>query len=615
MGTAIRVASLNMNGFGSLVKDHENNKWGKIYRLMSEMRIGVLMLQETHLTPQRVADIHRMFAGRIKILFSAHPEAPTQKEGVAIVINRKILSSENVKMVEISPGRAIQVSIPWCGGDVRRLLCVYAPISEGVSERTAFFEHLEEYFSAKPGFPKPHIMAGDFNNAEDEIDRAPIRAGAVDASAEALDGLKRTLGLVITDGWRRVHPTERAYTFQRGDGAMRTMARLDRIYATDGTFKWAREWRILPVGVKTDHNLVSVLLTSPSAPDVGKGRPVFPLYLLKDKVLAKKMKSRGMSALAELEEITRKGRTERVNPQTVLYEMKKDWLKMARERERVIAPRLVMEIGELEKHLEDLTTPKGDGDLLNSHSDEWAATTEQLRGLKAKRTKQLQAKSRAKHRTEGESPTKYWTRMNKQQAPRQLVPAFEKENERTAAGELVYETNSSKMADMAKVHYDSIQADDRRRKDTEVALESLSAITTLEQRQMLAAPFAQEECELALRFAKAGTAPGLDGIQYEVWKTVQARFVEDARYEDREHFDVLKVLTLAYQDMHEYGVAEQTDFAEGWVSPIYKEKGERTKVVNYRPITLLNTDYKLLTKVMAVRRGSSPVGDYATIPN
>ena len=34
------------------------------------------------------------------------------------------------------------------------------------------------------------------------------------------------------------------------------------------------------------------------------------------------------------------------------------------------------------------------------------------------------------------------------------------------------------------------------------------------------------------------------------------------------------------------------------MSPIYKKK-DQTEISNYRPITLLNTDYKLLTKVMA----------------
>ena len=38
----------------------------------------------------------------------------------------------------------------------------------------------------------------------------------------------------------------------------------------------------------------------------------------------------------------------------------------------------------------------------------------------------------------------------------------------------------------------------------------------------------------------------------------------------------------------------------GWICPIYK-KNDQTEISNYRLITLLNTDYKWLTKVLAIQ--------------
>ncbi|KAI0358356.1 hypothetical protein OH77DRAFT_1519020 [Trametes cingulata] len=313
------------------------------------------------------------------------------------------------------------------------------------------------------------------------------------------------------------------------------------------------------------------------APVMGKGRPVFPMHLLKDKNLAEKMKSRGLRALEQLGEVERAGRTNESNPQRVLESMKSDWLRMAKEREKNIVPRLIREIEELETHLKDIQ--RSGAPLDRDRALEVAAVTEQLRTRKAQSFKQLQQRSRAKHRVDGEAPTRYWTRLNRPRAPREMIPAFEKEGELTPAGEKVYETDSRKMASMAKTHYDNVQKDEegstdlgQRDVDMEEVLNSISTELTEEQAELVGGTIGREECELALRFAKAGTAPGLDGIQYEVWKTVHARFEEDKRREGRVSFDVMRVLESAFKDVQEHGMCEGTNFAQGWVSPIWKEK-------------------------------------------
>ncbi len=604
--TALTVASLNMNGYGNLIRDHQDNKWGRMYRMMADLRIGILLLQETHLTEERKAGLHKMFAKRVKIFHSAHPAAPTQREGVAIVLNSRFVNTSEASCEVIVPGRAIQVSIACLGNARRNILCVYAPTSNGAAERKRFFEEVRAFYEARPDFPKPHLMGGDFNNVEDIIDRLPINE-VPDQSVLALDELKISLGLMVADGWRVTYPTTREYSFHRGSGCEAVFSRLDRLYVSPGTFDCAREWRISEAGVKTDHSLISVQLTAENAPVMGPGRPIFPMRLLKDRCLTKRIKERGLEATRELDRLEAlNSRTEAENPQIVLHKFKIDLMRIAREREREVIPKLLADIRECERALKSAKAAK---DLTERGTVDTIATlTKQTRDLKQRRYKQQLQNSRATHRLYGDRPTKYWSKLHKVCAPREVIPAFELIGQVGVAGEKIYESDSARMAGMARTHHMNIQRDDpnmrpaeTRENDTLEALASIESRVSEEQAAELGGIISYEDCVLSLRFAKNGTAPGLDGIQFEVWKALHARHIEDARFPSRPDFDIVRLLAAAFEDMRTYGVSIRTSLAQGWMAPIYKEKGERTQVANYRPITVLNTDYKLLSKALAVR--------------
>ncbi|EJF59961.1 DNase I-like protein, partial [Dichomitus squalens LYAD-421 SS1] len=341
----IRAATLNVNGFGTLQQDHPKNKWGRIAQLMNDKRIGILMIQESHLSSERLESVQRLYEKSLKIFSSAHPSAPGQKEGVAILINKRMVSSEGATATAIVEGRALHVTLKCAGDDRLHVLCIYAPTSDGVEERCRFFNEVRSFYERHREFPKPDIMAGDFNNVEDAIDRLPINESP-DRSVEDLDKLKLSLQLMLTDGWRETHPTDRGYTFHRGRDNNATLSRLDRMYTREAVFRLARDWIIMESGIKTDHRMMTVQLTTATAPSVGHGRPIFPLSIIKDRKLAKAMKDRGMVTMSHLDKIERgiAPRSECNNPQRLLADMKNDWMKMARDREKEVVPKLLAEI-------------------------------------------------------------------------------------------------------------------------------------------------------------------------------------------------------------------------------------------------------------------------------
>ena len=109
----------------------------------------------------------------------------------------------------------------------------------------------------------------------------------------------------------------------------------------------------------------------------------------------------------------------------------------------------------------------------------------------------------------------------------------------------------------------------------------------------------ENQLSKALLLSKDRSATGLNGIPYELWKTLQKRH-DKMKHKNKPSFDIIKTLTYVFRDIQEHGVDNKTDFTTGWMCPLFKKK-DPTDIRNYRPITLMNADYKLLTKVMALQ--------------
>ncbi|KAE9175492.1 hypothetical protein PF002_g28779 [Phytophthora fragariae] len=98
-------------------------------------------------------------------------------------------------------------------------------------------------------------------------------------------------------------------------------------------------------------------------------------------------------------------------------------------------------------------------------------------------------------------------------------------------------------------------------------------------------PITEEEVEAAIKKCKRGKAAGPDRLGNDWYK---------------DHLDDLRpILTTLFNKWMEGGTFPRS-FQQGYIFSI-KKKGDPTDPPNYRPIALLNSDYKVLTKIFTKR--------------
>jgi len=94
------------------------------------------------------------------------------------------------------------------------------------------------------------------------------------------------------------------------------------------------------------------------------------------------------------------------------------------------------------------------------------------------------------------------------------------------------------------------------------------------------------EINEAISSLNTNKSPGLDGLTGEFYKAFK---------------DVLALVLLElYHYMEDKQVMPKT-MAAGVLTILFKNKGSRLRLENYRPISFLNTDYKILAKILANR--------------
>ena len=122
---------------------------------------------------------------------------------------------------------------------------------------------------------------------------------------------------------------------------------------------------------------------------------------------------------------------------------------------------------------------------------------------------------------------------------------------------------------------------------TVLAKTALRQRATLEEkdRDMCEGKITEKETAEALKDMKNGSSPGCDGFTTELYKTFRQYIKE--------------ILVESFEHSFEVGHASQTQ-KRGTITLIHTGKDfPRDNLASWRPVTLLNTDYKILAKALA----------------
>lgn len=482
-----------------------------------------------------------------------------------------------------------------------RLLCVYAPAM--TAGRAAFFQSLQPYLDTD----RHIILGGDLNcvmEARDEAQPSQHRA----VGQQVLQALAS--GADLVDPWP-AHGVDKGFTHPASPHRP-PVARLDRWLISRPLQQFVKATRVVP-GAPGDHLGVLLELALPGLPTLGRSGWSFPSYLLYHPSLLPRLKS-----AVEQEIHTLQQQDSAADPRDVWESLK--------GRLRGVADRLHRQ--HIKDQAADLRVAKqaACAALAALHQ---AAPGSPAGPLAAQACSQLaravqQAACRrsaaldAAYTQHGDKGTGWFHQLGREARSREPVTHLTVPGQPhpvslstpnasatiSAAAHAMYSSDSPtglfRVEEVDTAAQDQILQHLRRRLPPQLR-EAADSAPTSGQLQL-------EEIAAALSSCLNGTAPGSDGLPYEVYRIL---------------WPLLGPLLLAaanvafMQGSVESGAAAADSlplsWREGVISLIYKGKDlPRPHLSSYRPITLLQCDYKLVCKAISNRL--QPALDYLVDP-
>ena len=562
--TNLNVFSMNVRGFGNRVKRRDVFLW------LKQHKYDICCLQDTHISESMINVVRSEWGG--ECVFSCLNSC---SRGVAVLFSNSIEFKIHSKCVD-TEGNYIILDLTV--DDRRFLLCtVYGPNTDSPDFYVKLFEELDVFDNVSA------VICGDWNIAMDyEYDTRGYKGENNKRARNML--LQKMKCFELIDVWRVQHEKECKFSWYKSVNSVQ-MARLDYFLITNDVMAQVTKSDILP-GYRTDHS--GILLTLHFDKNVkGRGFWKFNSSLLHCKeyvdVVKDAIKDTVKLYAKPGQDIKGDNLQFEISDQ-LFFEMLKLEIrgnsikfsstkkKDERKKEKVI-----------EKEIEDL---KQEVDISGSVSVNSLLVEKQkaLEDHRLPKVKGAMLRSKSKFYEAGEKPTKYFCNLEKRNYVAKTIKRLRVNN---------YEVcDQTELLTQQKLYYQDLYSS---KNVTDVNTEEscnfflkcehVKAITDV-QRKQCEGLLQLSEVKQVLKGMANGKSPGSDGFTAEFLKFF---------FPDIGHY-LLRSLNQAFCT-GELSVTQK----QGVITCLPKGDKPREFLKNWRPISLLNVDYKILSGALANR--------------
>ena len=550
----LKIVSINCRGLGDFRKRKH------ICQILNSSNVDVFFLQETHVCNNNFADnFSKDLGGKCYWSFGT-----SRSKGVGIWV-KKNLNCEILLLNRDMHGRLLCVTVN-INNVTMKLVNVYAPVVP--KERKHFFSSLYKYLPGR----YITILGGDFNCVTNvSLDKGGGNSDYGEKGGDKLTTICSDFNL--TDVFRNKYPNKREYTWC--DSSKTIVIRLDRFYISKNVFKDVTSIVHAPiVDSISDHGMVTLSLNfaSHESEQIGPGFWKCNVDVLKDEYftydftqLWKCLDDTQCRDAEWWEGCKLEFKKLIISHSLRLSLCRKHNLKEARWK--------------LQKLLND-------GNNSIEHFTQINTVTKEIESLCDEIVAGSKIRAKVQFLETNERPTRYFVHREKKLACSKVISKLTKDN-----GDVL--TKNEDIVDECKCFYSKLynyESVDESLND--YFFDNLAGLTP-DANSLCEGLITPEECWHAIKLMSPLKTPGLDGLPKEFYmfafKYIGKSFVE--------------MLNNSWEE----GVLPQSQRV-GLITLICKDVSQSDKLNFWRPISLLNTDYKILSKVISLRL-SKVIGD------